>query len=110
MGFAEEHEQFPIREDTDGVWRVGPSRVSLDLVLLAFDLGGTPEEIIQQYPSLALADVYGAISWCLRHRNEVDTYLQRRDKVAAKVRASIEQRFSPGDLRTRLLARRPQQG
>jgi uncharacterized protein (DUF433 family) len=48
---------IPIRVDAEGVLRVGPTRVTLDSVVAAFDEGGTAEEIVQQYPALALPDV-----------------------------------------------------
>ena len=34
----------------------------------AFKEGLTAEEIVQQYPSLTLADAYAAITYYLRHR------------------------------------------
>lgn len=36
-----------IRADADGVLRIGKTRVTLDTVITAFDLGATPEEIVQ---------------------------------------------------------------
>ena len=47
----------PILTDIDGVIRVGGTRVSLDTVLYAYNEGANPEEIVEQYPSLDLADV-----------------------------------------------------
>jgi uncharacterized protein (DUF433 family) len=32
--------------------------VALDTVAVAFDRGATPQEIVQQYPTLGLAEVY----------------------------------------------------
>lgn len=58
-------ERVPIQSDADGVIRVGGTRVTLDAVVAAFDAGATPEEIVQQYPSVTLADVYSVIGYCL---------------------------------------------
>ncbi|HEV8486180.1 MAG TPA: DUF433 domain-containing protein [Blastocatellia bacterium] len=62
----------PLRKDADGVIRVGGTRVSLDSVVVAFHDGSTPEEIVQQYPTLGLADTYAAVAYYLNHREEVD--------------------------------------
>jgi len=72
----------------------------------AFREGATPDEIVQQYPSLRLADVYAVIGYYLRRREEVERYLRRREKQAEKVRKENEARFPPVEIRERLLARR----
>lgn len=99
-------ERIPIKADADGVIRVGGTRVTLDTVVAAFDSGATAEEIVQQYPSLALADVYSVISYYLRHESEVRAYLAERQREAAQVREENERRFDPTGIRDRLLARR----
>src|SRR4051794_10275690 len=79
-------EKPPLDRDADGVIRVGGTRVPLDSVVAAFLEGATSEEIAQQYPSLDLADVYAVISYYLRHRDEVQVYLQDRQALASRVR------------------------
>ena len=86
---------------------MGESRVLLELVVIAFEEGATPETIVQQYTTLRLADVYAVIAYSLRHRGEVEAYLRRRERQAIEVRQQIES--AQGDLsaiRGRLLARR----
>lgn len=100
-------EPVPIRTDTDGVIRVGGTRVTLETVVAAFDAGATAEEIVQQYPSVALADVYSVIAYYLRHQSEIRSYLAERQQQAAQVREENERRFDPTGVRDRLLARRP---
>ncbi len=99
-------EPIPIHTDADGVIRVGGTRVTLDTVVAAFDAGATAEEIVQQYPSVTLADVYSVIGYYLRHQPEVRAYLTEREKEAAQVREENERRFDPAGVRDRLLARR----
>jgi uncharacterized protein (DUF433 family) len=99
-------ERVPIQTDSDGVVRVGGTRVTLDTLIAAFDAGATAEEIIQQYPSVTLADVYSVIAYYLRHQSEVRAYLAERQKAAAHVREMNERRFNPAGVRDRLLARR----
>ncbi|MDW8320124.1 MAG: DUF433 domain-containing protein [Armatimonadota bacterium] len=96
----------PLTTDSDGVIRVGGTRVTLDTVISAFLDGATAEEIVYQYPALELADVYAVIAYYLRHRDEVDVYLQRRREQAKQVCAQNEARYDPAGVRERLLARR----
>jgi hypothetical protein len=48
-------EAIPLAKDSLGVYRVGGTRVTLDLVVRAFHRGATAEEIVQKFPSLQLA-------------------------------------------------------
>jgi uncharacterized protein (DUF433 family) len=99
-------ENIPLRTDADGVVRVGNTRVTLDTLVGAFRDGATAEEIVQQYPSLDLADVYSVIGYYLRRTPEVDAYLQKRKKDAEASRSQNESRFDPSGVRARLIARR----
>jgi uncharacterized protein (DUF433 family) len=99
-------EVMPLEVDPHGTVRVGKTRVTLDTVIAAFVDGATPEEIVQQYPSLHLADVYHVIGYYLRRPSEIDAYLQQRRAQADAVRQQNEARFDPHGVRDRLLARR----
>jgi uncharacterized protein (DUF433 family) len=99
-------ERIPIQADADGVIRVGGTRVTLDTVVAAFDAGATAEEIVQQYPSVTLADIYSVIAYYLRHQSEVRVYLAHRQRRAAQVREENERRFGAAGVRDQLLARR----
>lgn len=99
-------EPIPLETDRDGVIRVGGTRVTLDTVVAAFGEGATAEEIIYQYPSLHLADVYSVLGYYLRHRGEVEAYLRRRQHQMDVVRSQNEARFDPYGVRDRLIARR----
>jgi len=102
---AETVERVPIETDADGVIRVGGTRVTLDTLVAAFEAGATAEEIAQQYPSVALADVYSVIAYYLRHQSGVQAYLAGRREQADRVRVENEQRFVPSGIRDRLMAR-----
>jgi len=56
-------EPAPLEADADGVVRVGGTRVTLDTMVAAFKDGATAEEIVYQYPSLSLAEVYAVIAY-----------------------------------------------
>ena len=108
MPIATPHQPSIITTDAHGVRHVAGTRVTLDTVVYAFREGATPEEIVQRYSSLELADTYEAIMHYLRHRGEVDDYLAQRERVARAVRVENERRFPPAGVRERLLARRRQ--
>jgi len=89
-----------------GVLRIGDSRVSLDTVIVAFSQGATPEQIVEDYDSLELAEVYAVISYYLQNREQVEDYLARRKVEREELRRQIESRSNPQGIRERLLARR----
>lgn len=96
----------PLRRDEAGALRVGSSRVLLELVIHAFQDGATPESIAQCYPTASLADIYSVIAYYLRHRGEVEAYLEEREQRAQEVRQRIESHQGDlADLRSRLFAR-----
>ena len=103
MTLAITAEPVPLKTDTDGVVRVGKTRVTLDTVIKTFQNGATAEEIVYRYPSLKLADVYTTISFYLNHQQEVETYLQQRQNQAQIIRTMNQSRFAPQRLRNRLI-------
>lgn len=64
------------REDT--YWVTG-TRVSLDSIVYAFLEGQTVESIAQSFPVLTLEEVYGAITFYLANRYDIDAYLRREE-------------------------------
>jgi uncharacterized protein (DUF433 family) len=96
----------PLREDPPGVFRVGQSRVLLELVIRAFQRGETPESIVQSYDTLGLPDVYAVVGYYLAKPGPIDEYLRQRDEAAAETRRMIEASQPPRtDLRERVMAR-----
>lgn len=95
----------PLRIDDGGAVRIGNTRVTLDTLVGAYRDGNTAEEIVQQYPSLALADVHAAIAYYLTHASEVEAYLDQRRVEASDLRREVEQASDQRSMRERLLAR-----
>jgi uncharacterized protein (DUF433 family) len=98
--------ELPLVSDQDGVVRVGNTRVTLDTIIAAFRQGMTPEGIVEQYPTVQLADAYSVIGHALAHPAEIEAYLSKRDTQAAQVRLENETQFDPLGVRDRLLSRR----
>jgi uncharacterized protein (DUF433 family) len=92
-----------VREDAHGALRVGESDISLDSVVHAFDEGHSPESIMEQYPALTLAEVYGAITFYLTNREEVRQYLARQDRLWEELRRKAGENPSPVAQRLRAL-------
>ncbi|MFM5898575.1 MAG: DUF433 domain-containing protein [Dolichospermum sp.] len=99
----------PLEFTTDGVIRIGKTRVTLDTVIAVFKQGTTAEEIAYRYPSLKLADIYATIAFYLNHQQEVEVYLQQRQQQAQEIRKINEARFDSQGLRDRLLAQKAKQ-
>ena len=52
--------------------------------------GHTPEQILENLPTLQLADVYATIGYYLRNRDDVDAYLRERERVAEELRQAAQ--------------------
>lgn len=101
-----EKEQVPLHFDKYGAVRVVGSRVTLDTIVGFFEQGESPEDIVDGFPTLRLADVYAIVSYYLKNKAAVREYLREREKRAKALRKKVEARSNPRDLKKRLLARR----
>lgn len=108
MNFAPKAEPVPISYNADDVAIISGTRIPIDTVIYTFLDGSTPEQIVQKFPVLTLAQVYLLIAYYLNHRAEIDVYLEERRKKADRVRSENENRSSSVGIRERLLARKQQ--
>lgn len=69
-------DEIPLARGAHGVYRAGGRRVTLDLVVRAFNRGAAAEEIVQQYGDPRLPDVYQVIGYCLKHADELAEYFE----------------------------------
>lgn len=106
MSLLIEDAKVPLRMDADAGLRVGSTRVTLDSVIASFEQGACPEEILEHYPSLRLADIYAVIAFYLTHREQVDAYLASRREEGEKLRREYELKHDHGPFHERLLARK----
>lgn len=76
-----------------GYWIRG-ARVSLDSVVYRFLEGLSPETIQADcFPTLSLDQVYGAISYYLANRAEIDRYLQEANEDYEEFRQRIRTEY-----------------
>lgn len=86
-------------EQRNGGFYVGGTRVSLDSIVYCFKAGNSPETIRQNFSSLTLEQVYGAIAFYLAHEREVDANIREGE-------AEIERSVLPlSETRPELYAR-----
>jgi uncharacterized protein (DUF433 family) len=98
---------LPLVNDRAGGYRIGNTRVSLELVLEAFDAGLSPEQIVSDYDVLDLADVYALKSHWLRHPDWAREYLQWAKEAAEQSTQRIASLPTSQDgFKARLLAKR----
>jgi len=67
-------------EQRNGGYYVSGTRVSLDSIVYSFRGGDSPETIQQNFPTLTLEQVYGAIAFDLAHEKEIDAYIREGEE------------------------------
>src|SRR5687767_4896543 len=78
-------------EMRNGGYYVAGTRISLDSVVYAFIDGASPESILRSFPLLTLEQIYGAITFYLANRAEIDAYLKQQEaEFEARRQASRE--------------------
>ena len=65
----------PYIEERNGGLYLAETRVSLDSVVIHFQEGASPEEIVQSFSTLKLSQVYGAIAYYLENEKTVNEYI-----------------------------------
>jgi uncharacterized protein (DUF433 family) len=75
MRFPESH----YINQEDGALRIAGTRVGLDTIVDYFREGRTPEQIIHSFPTVTLAQVYGAIAYYLDNKGPIDEFLAEVD-------------------------------
>ncbi len=95
----------PLVAGADETVRVKSSRVTLDVIVGQFKQGATAEQIAEDFPSLTLREVYGAIYFYLDNTTEVEDYLRRQDEAAQETSEFVAQKMDSSALRARIRAR-----
>ena len=97
-------------ERRDGSFYLIGSRVPLAHLVREFQQGEPPEAIRSHYPTLSLEQVYGAITFYLGHKSEVENDIAEREReedaysAAHPTPPDIKEKFER--MRQQMLARR----
>lgn len=67
-------------------YRVAGTRISLDSVVINWLNGESPESIVENFDTLTLESVYGALAYYLANREEIDEYLRQGEIEYEKLR------------------------
>jgi uncharacterized protein (DUF433 family) len=62
--------------------RIKGHRIDIEHVIRFFHEDLTPAQILEQYPTLTLEEVYATITYYLHNREAVDKYIEEGEKVA----------------------------
>lgn len=83
--YTEGMERNEYVEQRNGGFYVAGTRVSLDSIVYSFKAGDSPETIRQNFSSLTLEQVYGAITYYLAHEQEVDANISEGEEALHRV-------------------------
>jgi uncharacterized protein (DUF433 family) len=83
-------DSIPLRVDEAGTIRVSNTHITLDVFIADHRRGMSAEQIVEQLDTLTLADMYGALAYYYRHKDELDVYLERRRAEAGRMQREIE--------------------
>lgn len=82
--------------------RIAGHRITVKHIIVCHQRGGqSPDEIVSDYPSLTLSDVYAALAYYFDHQDEIDRDIEADDAHWAAV-----ERQNPGRLVDRLRQRK----
>ena len=111
MALLIETEAPPLQKWDDGSIRVGDSRVPLERIVYAYNVGDAAEEIQMDFETLSLADIYGAIAYYLGHKDAVDQYIRERKVVGGERQETHGAASTKSvEIRKRLLVRQRERG
>ena len=78
-----------------GALRLIGTRIGIEAIVYEFREGRSPESIRQSYPILSLEEIYGAITFYLANKAEVDAYVKREEEHWRELLAEQDRNPSP---------------
>ena len=83
-------DEVPLTQWENGTIRVIGSRVTLDTIIARMQVGDTPEEIHEGFPTVTLEQINAIIDWYFNNQVEADEYLQEQEAEGERIRKEIE--------------------
>ncbi len=66
--------------------RIAGSRICVSDIVLWTEEGQSPDEIVNDFPHLTLADVHAALAYYYEHREEIDRQIKEAEQYAEAMR------------------------
>jgi len=85
----------PLRRDSDGVIRIGETRLTLAVLLNTYKQGYTAEELHEAYDVATLPQIYAVIAYYHANQEMLDAYLAEVEAEGDRIRAEIEASRTP---------------
>jgi uncharacterized protein (DUF433 family) len=70
--------------------RLAGKRIPVSSIYRWFVQGCAPEDILEKYEGVALAEIYAAISYALANLEEITTEIESEDRLVAEASPPIE--------------------
>jgi uncharacterized protein (DUF433 family) len=96
---------LPLTRLDDGTIMITDTGVPLETVVARHNLGETPMEIHEGYPTIDLVVVHLVIAYYLSHKPECDAYVEQQGQRTEAARARLEARPGAADYLNDLRAR-----
>ena len=75
----------PYVDEREGALKMAGTRVSLGSVVAGFKEGESPEQIVESFPTLTLAQVYGAIAYYLENKQLIDEWMAETQRELERI-------------------------
>ena len=72
--------ESPYIDLRDGACRIAGTRVGLASIIAGFQEGESPEKLAEEFPTVTLAQVYGAIAYYLENQKLIDDFFAAVDR------------------------------
>jgi uncharacterized protein (DUF433 family) len=72
--------ESPYIDQEDGALRIAGTRVGVSSLVAHFDAGQTPEQFVEAFPTVTLAQAYGAIAYYLENKKLIDDFIAEVDR------------------------------
>lgn len=72
-------------EQEDDALRIKGTRVGIEPIVAAFQEGEAPEKIAKEFPTVTLAQVYGAIAYYLENKQLIDDDMAESQREFEKI-------------------------
>jgi uncharacterized protein (DUF433 family) len=77
--------ESPYLDQEDGALRIKGTRVGIEPIVVGFQEGESSEKIAHEFPTVTLAQVYGAIAYYLENKQLIDDDMAESQRELEKI-------------------------